>query len=320
MRKRSLPGIVVTLLLIASVAPPAWAQGNQLKIVVGFTAGGITDVFARLFAEEFRKHFGQTVIVENRAGGAGMVAASQVSRAQDDGSTLIMISGGYTIIPALQNLDFDPKTALTPINLIASAPNLLLVASDAKYRDLKSLVDDARANPAALAYGSSGVGATVHFMAMQLEREAGIKLNHIPYKSSAESVQAVIGGHIPMSFSALNSAFPLIQAGQVRAIAIATSKRSPLLPDVPTFAELGYAGVKSDTWTGIAGPAAMKSDAVARINEAVLKSLSIAEIRERINALGAEPVGQGPSEFKAVIASEIDQFEQLARGAGLPRN
>jgi tripartite-type tricarboxylate transporter receptor subunit TctC len=299
---------------------PVIAQSNQIKLVVGFSAGGITDVMARLFAEELKKHLSQTVIVENRAGGAGMVAAAQVSRGPDDGSTLIMISGGYTIIPALQKLDFDPKTALTPINLIASAPNLLVVNSEAKYKDLKSLIDDARTNPGALAYGSSGVGATVHFMAMQLERAAGIKLNHIPYKSSAESVQAVIGGHIPMSFSALNSALPLIQSGKVRAVAIATSKRSPMLPDVPTFAELGFAGVKSDTWTGIAGPAGLKADVVARVNEAVRKGLATAEIRDRLNALGAEPVGQGPADFKAVIDNEIDQFEQLARGAGLPRN
>lgn len=320
MRKRSMFGTVTVLLLAMGFAAPVAGQGNQLKIVVGFTAGGITDVFARLFAEEFRKHFSQTVIVENRAGGAGMVAASQVSRAQDDGSTLIMISGGYTIIPALQKLDFDPKTALTPISLVASAPNLLVVGSEAKYKDLKSLIDDAKANPAALAYGSSGVGATVHFMAMLLERDAGIRLNHIPYKSSAESVQAVIGGHIPMSFSALNSALPLIQSGQVRALAIATSKRSPLLPDVPTFAELGYAGVKSDTWTGLAGPAGLRADAVTRVNDAVLKILATADMRDRITALGAEPVGQGPAEFKALIDNEIDQFEQLARGAGLPRN
>lgn len=320
MRKRSMLGMFAALLLAAGLAPQAAGQGNQMKIVVGFSAGGITDVFARLFAEEFRKHFAQPVIVENRAGGAGMVAASQVSRAADDGNTLIMISGGYTIIPALQSLDFDPKTALTPINLIASAPNLLVVRKDAKYEDLKSLLDDARANPGAIAYGSSGVGATVHFMAMQLEQEAGIKLNHIPYKSSAESVQAVMGRHIPMSFSALNSALPLIQSGEVRAIAIATARRSALLPGVPTFAELGYASVKSDTWTGIAGPANLRPDVVARVNDAVLKSLSSAETRAKIATLGAEPVGQGPTEFANVILTEIDRFEKLARDAKMPRN
>lgn len=235
------------ILVLCLIALPSLAQDGQMKIMVGFGAGGVSDVLARIYAEEFKKRLNKTVIVENRAGGSGTIATAMVSRAEPDGNTLIMVPGTHTIIPALQKLDFDPKTALTPINLIASAPNLLIVRADAKYQDVKSLVEDAKANPGALAYGTSGVGTTVHFMAVILENAAGIKLNHIPYKSSGESVQAVVGGHIPMAFSALNSALPAIQSKQVRVLAIASEKRSGLLPDVPTFVEAGYKDVKSDT-------------------------------------------------------------------------
>lgn len=290
-----------------------------MKIMVGFAAGGVSDVLARVYAEEFKRALNKTVIVENRPGGSGMVAASMVSRANPDGNTLIMISGGYTIIPALQKLDFDPKTALRPINLIASAPNLLVVRSDSRYLDVKSLVEDAKQNPGALAYGSSGVGATVHLMALMLEQESGIKLNHIPYKSSSESVQAVIGGHIPMSFSALNSALPALQSGQVRALAIASEARSSTLPEVQTFREAGYPAILSDTWIGLAGPANLNERAVETLNNAVITSLNTSEMKKRIADLGAEPVGKGPERFRETIVTEIDKFERLAREAGLPR-
>jgi tripartite-type tricarboxylate transporter receptor subunit TctC len=307
------------ILVLCLIALPSLAQDGQMKIMVGFGAGGVSDVLARIYAEEFKKRLNKTVIVENRAGGSGTIATAMVSRAEPDGNTLIMVPGTHTIIPALQKLDFDPKTALTPINLIASAPNLLIVRADAKYQDVKSLVEDAKANPGALAYGTSGVGTTVHFMAVILENAAGIKLNHIPYKSSGESVQAVVGGHIPMAFSALNSALPAIQSKQVRVLAIASEKRSGLLPDVPTFVEAGYKDVKSDTWLGLAGPANMPKDIVGKLNDAVMESLKTAEVKKRIADLGADPVGLGPDEFNKVILTELDKFERLARAAGLPK-
>lgn len=307
------------VLILCLIALPSFAQDGQMKIMVGFGAGGVSDVLARIYAEEFKKRFNKTVIVENRAGGSGTVATGIVSRAEPDGNTLIMLPGTHTIIPALQKLDFDPKTALTPINLIASAPNLLIVRADSKYQDVKSLVDDAKANPGALAYGTSGVGTTVHFMAVILENAAGIKLNHIPYKSSGESVQAVIGGHIPIAFSALNSALPAIQSKQVRVLAIASEKRSALLPDVPTFVESGYRDVKSDTWLGLAGPANMPKDIVIKLNDAVIESLKTDDVKKRIADLGADPVGLGPDEFNKVILTELDKFERLARTAGLSK-
>ena len=156
-------------------------------------------------------------------------------------------------------------------------------------------------------------------MAVLLENEAKIKLNHIPYKSSGESVQAVIGGHIPMAFSALNSALPAIQSNQVRVLAIASEKRSELLPEIPTFAEKGLPDVKSDTWLGLAGPAKMPAGVVGKINAAVMESLTTPEVRKKIADLGADVVGAGPEQFNKVILTELDKFERLARAANLPQ-
>lgn len=303
----------------AGSTPSCAQDAPPTKIVVGFAAGGIADVLARVYADEFKSRLQRTTIVENRPGGSGMVAAAAVSRAPSDGSTLIMLSGTYTIVPAMQSLTFDPKTALTPIALIATSPNLLVVRKDAPYGDLKALVAAAKAGPE-LGYASSGNGTTVHFMSLLLQKEAGIKLNHVPFKSSGESLQAVLGGHLPMAFSAVNSALSLIQSGELRALAVAGTKRSAFLPDVPTFAELGYPQVVSDTWLGLAGPANLPRGIVDALSAAVSESLQRPEIQKKIADLGAEPVGLKPDAFARAMVTEIDRFEELARSAGIARN
>lgn len=295
-------------------------EGPQTRIVVGFAAGGIADVLARVYADEFKTQLNRVTIVENRPGGSSMVATAAVSRALPDGATLIMLSGTYTIVPAMQKLTFDPKTALTPISLIATSPNLLVVRKDAPYADIRALVAAAKANPGSLGYASSGNGTTVHFMSLLLQKETGISLNHIPYKSSGESLQAVLGGHVPMAFSAVNSALSLIQSGELRALGVAGRARSAFLPDVPTFAELGFPSVMSDTWLGLAGPMNLPAAIAQSLARTVKDSLQRPEIRKKISDLGAEPVGLDPAAFNEVITSEIDRFEQLAREAGIERN
>lgn len=309
----------VVLAAVAGLQPASAQDARPTRIVVGFAAGGIADVLARVYADEFKSRLNRTTIVENRPGGSGMVAAASVSRAAPDGAMLIMLSGTYSILPAIQKLSFDPKTALTPIGLIATSPNLLVVRKDAPFGDVKTLVAAAKSNPT-LGYASSGNGTTVHFMSLLLQREAGIKLNHIPYKSSGESLQAVLGGHVPMAFSAVNSALSLIQSGELRALGVAGTKRPAFLPDVPTFAELGYPQVLSDTWLGLAGPMNMPAGLVDTFSGAIADSLKRPDIRRKIADLGAEPVWLGPAEFAEVIASEVDRFEQLARAANIERN
>lgn len=312
--------IIAVVMGFALIGQPARAQDTQpIKIVVGFSAGGVTDVLARVFAEDLRKRLNTTVIVENKPGGSGTIATAMVSKLPPDGTTLIMIPGTHTMVPSIQKVDFDTKTALTYISLIATAPSMLTVNKDTKYTDVKSVIDDARAHPGEIAYGSSGVGSTSHFMGILFEREAKVKLNHIPFKSSGESLQAVMGGHVPMSFSAVNQAIGAVKSGDVRALAIGSEKRSAYLPNVPTFAEVGLPKVLSETWIGLAGPAGMPADIVKKINDAVMAGIQSPEIQKRFTEIGVDVIAEGPEKFTRTVASEVDTYESLAREMNLTR-
>lgn len=312
--------IIAMFIGLALMGQPVHAQDTPpIKIVVGFSAGGVTDVLARVFAEDLRKRLNATVIVENKPGGSGTIATAMVSKLPPDGTTLIMIPGTHTMVPSIQKVDFDTKTALTYISLIATAPSMLTVNKDTKYTDVKSVIDDARSRPGEIAYGSSGVGSTSHFMGILFEREAKVKLNHIPFKSSGESLQAVMGGHVPMSFSAVNQAVGAVKSGDVRALAIGSEKRSTYLPDVPTFAEVGLPKVLSETWIGLAGPANMPADLVKKINDAVMAGIQSPEIQKRFTEIGVDVIAEGPEKFTKIVASEIDTYQSLAREMNLTR-
>lgn len=312
--------IAAVFIGLALMGQPVRAQDTQpIKIIVGFSAGGVTDVLARVFAEDLRRRLNATVIVENKPGGSGTIATAMVSKLPPDGTTLIMIPGTHTMVPSIQKVDFDTKTALTYISLIATAPSMLTVNKDTKYTDIKSVIDDARSRPGEIAYGSSGVGSTSHFMGILFEREAKVKLNHIPFKSSGESLQAVMGGHVPMSFSAVNQAVGAVKSGDVRALAIGSEKRSTYLPDVPTFAEVGLPKVLSETWIGLAGPANMPADLVKKINDAVMAGIQSPEIQKRFTEIGVDVIAQGPEKFTKIVASEVDTYQSLAREMNLTR-
>ena len=305
---------------VALIVSPAAAQDTPpIRIIVGFSAGGVTDVLARVFAEDLRKRLNTTVIVENKPGASGTIATAMVSKLPPDGTTLIMIPGTHTMVPSIQKVDFDTKTALTYISLIATAPSMLTVNKNTAYKDVKSVVDDAKARPGEIAYGSSGVGSTSHFMGLLFEREAKVKLNHIPFKSSGKSLQAVMGGHVPMSFSAVNQALGAVKSGDVRALAIGSEKRSVYLPDVPTFAEVGLPKVLSETWIGLAGPANMAPDLVKKINDAVIAGVQSQDVQKRLSEIGVDAIAAGPDKFTKIVASEVDTYETLARDMNLQR-
>jgi tripartite-type tricarboxylate transporter receptor subunit TctC len=196
---------------------------------------------------------------------------------------------------------------------------MLIVGKNTKYMDLKSVVDDAKAHPGEIAYGSAGVGSTSHLMGVLFEREVGVKLNHVPFKSSSESLQAVLGGHVPMSFSAVNAAAGAAQSGEVRALAMGSEKRSSFLPDLPTFGELGWPKILGETWIGLTGPANMSWDIVSKINAAVTAELQSPETQEKLKSIGVDVIAAGPEKFSETIASEVDAYEALARGMNWPR-
>jgi tripartite-type tricarboxylate transporter receptor subunit TctC len=311
-------------LLGAGQAPAVRAQdgtwpNRPVRILVGFGAGGVTDVAIRLMAEALRPSLPQPIVVENRPGASGMLAAGIAARAEPDGHMLIAIPGTITIVPAaMKNLPIDVLKDLEPITLFATSPNVLVVHPSFPARTLAEFVAYARSRPAEdIAYASSGIGTTVHFMAGMLERAAEIRLRHVPYRSSNESIQAVIAGEPKVVFSSVNSALPHIQSGAVRALGVSSERRSDFLRDVPTFAEQGVTGVLSQTWFGLAGPANMPRPLAERIANLFNGALRDPVLRQRLAALGAEPVGLGPDEFRAMMAREVDEFRTLGAAMGV---
>ena len=308
-----------------ALSGPAMAQGAEawparpIRILVGFGPGGVTDVVIRLFAEALRTRLSQPIIIENRIGASGMVAAGLVARAAPDGYMLIAIPGTITIVPAIMaSQPVDVLNDLEPISLFATSPNVMVINTSFPARNMQEFLAYARARgPEDIAYASSGVGTTVHFTAGMLEAATGIRMRHVPYRSSNESIQAVIAGTLPVVFSSVNSALAHIQAGTVRAIGVATEHRSAFLPEVPTFAEGGVANVQSDTWFGLAGPAGMPRPLVDRIAALFREVMQDPWTRTRLAALGAEPLGLGPDEFRALMQREVAEFRRLAAVMGI---
>lgn len=304
--------------LPARAQVPPWPD-RPVRLLVGFAPGGVADVAGRLLGEALRPLVGQPFVVENRPGASGVVAAAQVARAAPDGHALLVAPGTLTILPTMmRSVPFDILGDLQPITLFVTSPNVLLVNRSLPVQDLAGFLAYVRGRPAEdVAYASSGIGTTVHFFASQIERATGIRMRHIPYRSSNESITAVVAGDVPVGVSAVNSALPHIQSGAVRAIAIGSPGRSAFLPDVPTFAEAGHPTFRSDTWIGLVGPAGLPPALTARIAELSTRVMGEPTMRQRLAALGAEPVGRGPDEFRALMTREIRDFRELGAAIGI---
>ena len=298
----------------------AWPS-RPIQMLVGFGAGGVTDVATRLLAEALRPMLSQPVVIENRPGASGMIAAATVARAAPDGHVLLGMPGTITIVPSvMRQVPIDVLTDLTAISIFATSPNVLVVKADAPQRTLKDLLTEIKSKPPEdYVYASSGVGTTVHLMAGMLERASGIRMRHVPFRSSADSIQSVMAGQLPIVFSSVNSALPFIQGGTVRALAVASKARSDFLPDVPTFEEEGVSGMLSDTWFGLAAPAGMSAELVTQIAGLTIKAVGDPAIKTRLAALGAQPLSLGPTEAKALMQREVKYFAELAGAMGIKR-
>ncbi len=313
-------------LLASLLASPALAQpapewpDHPVRILIGFGAGGVSDVATRLLIEGLRPRLpGSVFVVENRGGASGMVAAALVARAAPDGHTLLGAPGTITIVPSMmKNQQIDVLKDLVPISLFATSPNVLVVHPDFPARTVAEFVAHVKSRPRdELAYAHSGIGTTVQLMMGMLTRAAGLGLRDIPYRSSNESIAACVAGQVPMVASSTNSALSFIQAGQVRALALASQRRSAFLPDVPTFAEAGFADVISETWFGLFAPPGTSPALVQRIATLCDQVMAEPQMRQRFALLGAEPVGLGPQAFTELMAREVAQFRTLTRQMGL---
>ncbi|MEI6304094.1 MAG: tripartite tricarboxylate transporter substrate binding protein [Betaproteobacteria bacterium] len=304
-----------------AITSPAQAQAwptKPIKLLVPFPAGGPTDLVARAAGDILRNAYGQPVIIDNRPGGNGTVGLEVLAKSPPDGYTLGITAITLAIAPHLGNAPFDPFRDFSPItNLVSMTP--LIVANPAlPASNLTELVAYARANPGKVAYGTPGVATVPHLGAEMLQGAAGIKLNHIPYKGATQQIQDLIAGATLLDFqSSLVVALPMVKAGRIKPIAVLTANRSPMLPDVPTAAESGFAQVVVSPWFGIGGPAGMPPEIVKRINEALVKGMQSKEVIERFANLGASVHTNTPEEFSAYIRSEYARWGEVIRKAGV---
>ena len=311
-------GVIAFCMLTTAFAHAQAWPNKPIRLIVPFPAGGPTDLVARAAGDILRNAFGQPVIIDNRPGGNGTVGLEVLAKSPPDGYTLGITAITLAIAPHLGNAPFDPFRDFSPItNLVSMTP--LIVANPAlPASNLTELVAYARANPGKVAYGTPGVATVPHLGAEMLQGAAGIKLNHIPYKGATQQIQDLIAGATLLDFqSSLVVALPMVKAGRIKPIAVLTANRSPMLPDVPTAAESGFAQVVVSPWFGIGGPAGMPPEIVKRINEALVKGMQSKEVIERFANLGASVHTNTPEEFSAYIRSEYARWGEVIKKAGV---
>ncbi len=317
---RFLQGILAAMLLLTGVAP-SLAQGypnRPVRVVVGFTPGGPTDVIARLVSQQLSDSLGQQFFVENISGAGGNIAAGQIARAAPDGYTIMAISTGFMVNPSLYaKVPYDPIKDFSAVTLVAVSPNVVVVNPSVPARTLPELVQLIRDHPGKYSYAGPGVGSTPHLGGELFRLTYKLDLVHVPFAGAAPAVQSTVGGHTPIAFTALPSSLAAIQAGQVRAIGIAATERAEGIPDVPTFAEQGVHDQDADTLTGIVAPAGTPKEIVELLAREIAKSVARPEIKERLALLGFRPVANTPDEFAARIKLEIEKWGKVVRDANL---
>ena len=302
-------------------AGSALAQGypsKPIKFLVPFTAGSGTDLIARSVADTMSKSMGQPIVIENKPGAGGTIAAGQVAKGEADGYTVLVHSSGHALNPAIYStIGYDTLRDLTGITPLAALPNVLVVNPVKGWKSVADLVAAARAKPGQLNYASAGVGSATHLNAEKFRLQAGIEALHVPYKGTPEAMTNVIGGSNDWFFAPLASALPLVKDGKLQALAVSTPARSPSLPQVPTTVEAGVAGSDYTFWVGMIVASNTPAAVVKRLHEEAIKAMAHSEVRERMAKLGAEPFPLSVEAFNAFIKTEVDAAARIAKAAGL---
>ncbi|WP_326539559.1 Bug family tripartite tricarboxylate transporter substrate binding protein [Pseudorhodoferax sp.] len=307
---------LLTALPGASALAQAWPN-KPVRIVVPFPPGGATDIVARAIGERLQAALGQPFIVDNKAGASGNIGVAEVVRSPADGYTLVMGAAQTLTInhQIFRNLPFDPQKDLDPVVVVASVPNVLLVASKLPVKTPQELIEHARHNPGKLNYGSSSIGGTPHLSAELFKSMTGTNIVHVPYKGSAPAMQDLVGGQIEVMFDNLPAALPQIKAGTVRALAVTTLRPASAAPELPTLDGSGLKGFDSQGWFGLMAPAGTPQAVRERLNAEVNKVLATAEFRERLGKLGADAVGGSIDDFRQRLRSETERWGQVIRAA-----
>jgi tripartite-type tricarboxylate transporter receptor subunit TctC len=309
--------------LAGMTATFGWAQqdfpSKPIRLVVPFAAGGGSDIVARTVAQKLAETIGQPVVVENRPGAGGNIGTDLVAKSPPDGYTIVMgVFGPIAVNPSLfGNLPYDPVRDFAPITQAVAVTNMLVVHPSVPANNLRELIEYGRRNPGKLASGTGGTGTAGHMASELFKSMTKLDMAVVPYKGAAPAVNDVLGGQVPMTFEALLSTLPHVRAGKLKAIAVTTSTRSSLLPNVPTMAEAGLPGYEATNWYGFLAPAQTPRPVVERLNREMVKVLGMPDVKEKLLAQGAEVVGNSPQEFAAVIRTDLERWKKLVAETGI---
>ncbi|MPZ46056.1 MAG: tripartite tricarboxylate transporter substrate binding protein [Betaproteobacteria bacterium] len=312
--------------LIAAAALLFWAcigyaqtyPARQIRIVVPFAPGGGTDIMTRIMLPKLSELLKQQLIVDNRPGAGSRIGTELVAKAPADGYTVLIVDTAFMTNPSLYSkLPYNSERDLTPVSLLATAPVIMIVHPSVPVRAVKELVALARAQPGALNFASGGPGSSTHLGVELLKYVAKIDLVHIPYKGTGPAVADVLGGQVTMMFAGISSVRQHVENGRLRAIAVTGERRSPAMPQVPTFGEAGMKAVDASSYWGALAPARTPQDVVNKLSTTMAQVLKMPDVREKLAELGFDPIGGGPSEYAALIARETDKWAKVIKAAGV---
>lgn len=313
--------LILALAFLSLLSTPVGAQWPErpVRIIVPFAAGGTNDLTARVVAEKLAAAFGQPVVVENRAGAGGSIGAEAVAKSPADGYTLLQASGsthgGNSAV--FKALPYDPVRDFAPISMLVRTPFILAVHPSVSANSVRELVSAARAAPGKLNYASFGTGSSSHLVAELFKAMAGVDLVHVPYKGSAPAVVGTVAGEAQIIFDVINTSGPHIRAGRLKAIAVGTTVRSPVLPDVPTIAESGVPGFEAIVFFGLLAPSGTPRAVIDRLHREIVRALALPDVREKLAGMGNEVVGNTPEQFSEQIVAEVAKWQKLTRERGL---
>ncbi len=321
-RRRS---VLLSLLSCAGLlgVTPAWSQADfpsrNIRIIVPFAPGGASDVLARTFGQKLQEAWGQTVLVENRAGAGGNIGAEAGAKAAPDGYTMTLAAAGFMAVnPSLYaKLPYDSVKDFAPVALLVKAPLLMVANSSLQARNLKELIDYGRANPGRLTIGNGGAGTAQHLGGEFFTSAAGVQALHIPYKGSAPATNDLLAGVFQVQFDNMVTLIPHVKSGKLRPLAVSSAQRVAAMPDVPTIAESGLPGFETGTWYGLVAPAGTPAPVVDKLNREITRILALPDVTEKLAAMGLLAAPMGPAQFGEFIKSEITNYGRVIKAANI---
>ncbi|HXW41324.1 MAG TPA: tripartite tricarboxylate transporter substrate binding protein [Xanthobacteraceae bacterium] len=317
LRKPLVLALLVLAAALANAAAETW-PARPVKLIVGFAAGGPTDLFARLIAQKLSEQTGKNFYVENVGGAGGNIGAARAAQSPADGYTALVTGGNITNNPFLYSqVPYDPLKDFDAVTVGAATPVVLAVNPSVPARSVKELVALIRANPGKYSYASPGTGTPPQLVGALFAHELNLDLVHVPFGGGGPAVEATVGNHTPISFGAMAPAVPLIKSGDLRALAVTGAARSPTLPEIPTMAEAGFPEVEGSTWTAVVVPAGTPKDIIAELHRLIVAAVTAPDVKEKLAAMAYVPIGNSPEECTAFFKAEMAKWGKLIKDAGL---